>query len=236
MYGILDISTINADTGSDSLLLCTFVAPTKVTSKSIIKGSDTLSLRRIRYRTSAQRWEIETDSAILNRSTDLFVHQIENDSINAIFVRPPLPVKNNSVALGHSRPAAGDDTVYPIATQGLAESNGTATAGAGFSAGAVSVSIILDINSEIYKSDFIRFNGHDKVYMVTDIQAITPAAHTSTLSIFPPLSADILGTEVIYLGKRATMKMTYDLGSVLGISYIDGVLANPGILTLIEDL
>ena len=32
------------------------------------------------------------------------------------------------------------------------------------------------------------------------------------------------------------MKMTYDISNIIGISYIDGILADPGTMKLIEDL
>jgi len=236
MYGILDIADIDSDTGTDDLLLCAFAAPTKVVSNTTVRGGDTMSLRRIRYRSTAQRWQIDSDTAIMDGSSDLFAHQIQNDVVNTIYVRPPLPVKNLSVTTGHVRPAAGDSVAYPIPGAGFAVSNGTAALSANFSIGATSVSITMDVSSEAFKTDFLRFDDHDKVYMITDVQSVVPAAHTSVVSIFPPLTAAVISSEVVFLGKRATMKMLYDLGSVLGVSYVDGILADPGRVSLVEEL
>ena len=220
MYGILDIPAINSDTGDDSLLLCSFIAPTRVNSVKVVKSGSTLSLRTIRYATTPQRWEIESDTAILNSSADLFTHMISNNNINSIFVRPPLPVKSYSKATGYARPAAGDSVAYPASQRGYAESDGTADSNASYSTGANSISLTLDPSSSIFKSDFIRFDSHDKVYMVTDVQSINTTLHTSSISLFPSLINGIALNETIYLGKKATMKMTYDISNIIGISYI----------------
>jgi len=236
-FGILDIENINDDTGDDALLLCSFVAPIRVISKTSVRGSDTLNLKRSRYRTSAQRWEIETDTAIMDGNPDLFAHQIEKDSIDAFYVRTPLPVKKGTVTQGMSRGAVGDSVAYPLASATeLVNSSGTGDVVSGH-AGAESVlGISLDASSSIFKTDFIRFNGHDKVYMVTKVDSIVPASHTANITIFPALIESVLPAETIYLGTRATMKVTYDFNSILGVSYVDGILADPGRLTLIEDL
>ena len=236
MYGILDIPNIDSDTGGDELLLCSFVAPTRVTSNVTVRGSDTMSLKRIRTRSVAQRWEIETDSAIMDGSADLWAHQAENDMTSSIYVRPPLPVKSYTVTKGYARDGAGTTVEYPLAQKGFANSDGTgeATAGAGVTNN--SLVIKLDLSSQLFKSDFIRFDGHDKVYMVTAIDSVSVVSDNAVVRIFPALVANVSALENVYLGKKATMKMVYDLGSVLGISYVDGILADPGRLSLVEDL
>jgi hypothetical protein len=168
-------------------------------------------------------------------SADFFALQIRAGHVNTIFVRPPLPYKLAGVTKGLARGPSGDSVEYPIPGSNV-ESNGTADSNAGYSTGASSVAITLDTVSEIYRSDFIRYQNHDKVYMVTDVLSVNPVTHSATLEIFPALIDDVTNGENVYLGKRATMKMLYDFDVIVGIGYQDGILADPGILRMVEEV
>lgn len=76
--------------------------------------------------------------------------------------------------------------------------------------------------------EFINFSNHNKVYMVT------ADCSGGTLNILPRLQKDVTGT--VYSGNNVTFKAKYDSSTVLGMTYMNGILADPGAITLIEDM
>lgn len=75
---------------------------------------------------------------------------------------------------------------------------------------------------------FIKFANHSKVYLVT-----SSAAGVTT--IYPNLHSDIPATTEVFFGNNVTMTVFYDDSQSRGITFEDGLLSNPGTITLIEN-
>jgi hypothetical protein len=85
--------------------------------------------------------------------------------------------------------------------------------------------------STLVPGEFIRFGNHAKVYLVTKA-----GVGGSGIEITPSLRQDIFTGEPIYTGGLVTMEAYYDSTTKIGISYIDGILSDPGSVKLIEAL
>jgi hypothetical protein len=80
---------------------------------------------------------------------------------------------------------------------------GTASAG--------DTSVTVDgMTGTLKAGDFIKFNGHSKVYMV--VADATASAGSATLTIEPPLRENLSDNEVItYDGVEFTVRLTNDV-------------------------
>lgn len=136
-YGVLRSA---ANTGSDDELLCKFAAPMKIESNSPTFSNDTLSLRRVRSRQSAQRWEIETEIAQDVGLTEFFINMVVSGNSETIFLRMP-----QLYARGK------------ILKTAIVKTTGTAAAGAS----SISVS-----GANLPIGEFVTFTGDPKVYTV----------------------------------------------------------------------
>jgi hypothetical protein len=86
---------------------------------------------------------------------------------------------------------------------GVVETNGTANAG--------DTSVTVDgMTGTLKAGDFVKFNGHSKVYMV--VSDATASAGSATLTIEPPLRENLSDNEVItYDGVEFTVRLTNDV-------------------------
>lgn len=84
---------------------------------------------------------------------------------------------------------------------------------------------------KVPKGNFVRFGNHSKVYLVT---ADSPTGAAS--KIFPPLKAALTASVAVYTDNRVTLTAMYDKDHVGGITFTDGVLADPGSSTYIEKI
>lgn len=136
-YGVLRSS---ANTGNDNELLCKFAAPTKIISNSPSFSGDTMSLKRVRSRQPAQRWEIETDIAKDIGMNEFFMNMVVAGTSDTIFVRMPQL---------YARGALPKGTVMKVASAVAAGSSTFQVAGGTFPIG-----------------ELITFTGDSKVYSV----------------------------------------------------------------------
>jgi hypothetical protein len=86
---------------------------------------------------------------------------------------------------------------------GVVETNGTANAG--------DTSVTVDgMTGTLKAGDFVKFNGHSKVYMV--VADATASSGSATLTIEPPLRENLSDNEVItYDGVEFTVRLTNDV-------------------------
>ena len=140
-YGIYDTTT--------SSVIAEFVSPMTVRSNQPMFISDTLSLKRSAYRRSAQRWEIETNlSPVSFGAQDLMINLLTNGYNTKLKILTP------------QNYGAKQAKTY----SGTLKVTSTTTANVN------TVSFSYDANSVgkiIPKGTFIKFSGHDKVYMTT---------------------------------------------------------------------
>jgi len=235
MFGVLDITTANDADGSEGQLLCKFLSPLSVTPERLESASDTLSLKRRTSRGLAQRWRIETSGISGSQSVDYFINNMIKGATEVLFVRPPLMIKYGGTAVGLQD---GTPSVeYPASAGGeIMFSKGTGSTNAPVTVGASTFAMTLNADSQVFKGDFIKFNGHDKVYLITNIDSINIGANTANISTLPALTAPVGGSEVIHLGKNVAMSCYQEVGSVLGLRYLDGILEDLSNLQFVEAL
>jgi hypothetical protein len=96
------------------------------------------------------------------------------------------------------------------------------------------VGITLNVGSRLFKGSFIKFAGHKKVYLIYAINSIY--SNTLNVSVYPPLTNDVSNGETAYLGESVAIPMKYDTDSVVGMRYSDGIVSDPGVVRLVENL
>lgn len=207
-YGILRSST---NTGNDGELVCTFIAPLSIISNKPTYSNETLTLKRKSIYTDIQRWEIEAGMAPVEDASDWFVHNVTNGYSETFFVRMPQiyrkkPISDKLSPKVFADTAARLDEVY-----------------------------VKDMSSlSLPVGEFIRFKGHGKVYMVKESTRVD--GNLNKITIFPKLNQEIAANEEIEYGSRVTMRAQYGDSNKIGVTYIDGILAQVDQITLIEAL
>lgn len=196
----------------DGVVIARFVTPTRVTSNKPVYASDTVSLKRKTFGRSAQRWEIETNLfPLVEDANKLFVNLVTRGQSEAVQVITP---QNYGVILKRTY-----NIDYPPVSAGLAGSD------------KVTVGERSNTNpaGTIPTGCFIKFNGHDKVYMTTrDFEG-------GELYIFPRLLTTVTGGFFKWQDD-VVMQCLYDTDSVIGMVYSDGIMMDAGTVKLVEKL
>jgi hypothetical protein len=207
-YGILRSST---NTGNESELIAVFTAPLEITSKKPSMINETITLKRKSSYSDTQRWEITAGLAPLADSSEMLVHSVINGYTEKFFVRMPqvyrkIQLSNNYNVSVFADTAGGEDYVT---VAGL-------------------------VNNILPVGEFIKFAGHGKVYMVRESTRL--AANANRLKLFPKLINEVASGEIVNYGNKVTMAAMYGEENKIGVSYIDGILAQYDSLSLIEAL
>ena len=92
-------------------------------------------------------------------------------------------------------------------------------------AAAEASTIQLDCN--LVPGEFIQFSNHTKVYMV-----LSSASQIATIT--PALRAAVPSGTALKTGSNVTLHARYDYDTIIGISYRDGVLSDPGTIKYVE--
>jgi hypothetical protein len=186
-----------------------FVTPMSVISNQPVFVADTLSLKRQVLSQGVQRWEIITNVEPSNTSADFLLHSVTNGFDKVFDIQMPQVYRR----------AGNTNTVSLLRTneEMLPNSN----------------NIIVNSNGVLNKGEFIKFSNHDKVYLV--LNTIT-AGNDITLNIFPNLIKPVPINTIILTGKDVILKARYDTATTIGISYIDGILSDPGTVGFTEAL
>jgi hypothetical protein len=74
---------------------------------------------------------------------------------------------------------------------------------------------------------FVKFANHSKVYMVT-----SQTGQSTTL--YPALEAELPSGTAFNYGNNVVMRVYYDDSQTRGITFENGLLSNPGTVTLVE--
>lgn len=206
-YGILKSSVVT-NTGSDSELLCKFVAPISIISNQPSYVQENMNLSVSASRQGAQRWEITTNLEPTTDSASLMVHQLLNGHNAPFYIRMP----QISGLLDANKKLIENAINAKTRAQTVANSSAVSVVpGTAFTAG-----------------EFIQFEGSNKVYLVT------VSSSSDSVDIEPPLRGPVGSNITILRGKNVTMKARYNSDVQLGIIYIDGILADNGSIKLIE--
>lgn len=199
MYGILN------DQGT---LLARFTVPMSVKSNQPVFVSDALSLKRYISKSTAQRWEIETNvEPLASNAQDLMVNLVTKGYSESVLIRVP---QNYG------------------AKQKLTSNNATVTATG--SSGSSQVTIANSVGL-IPSGTFVKFGAYNKLYLTTsNLQG------NGTLNIFPSLRNTIAAGTTIYFRDDVLINFRYDTDTAIGMSYSDGILMDIGTIKLIEVL
>lgn len=201
--------------GLDSNIEMPFVTPLNIISNQPTAGSDTLMLKRLVSDMRAQRWEIQT--RLMPMSNHPFLYRsVFNGYSNSFAIRPPqrdrqkweLPFVEYATTF-----AAGPPTYLQGARRIYLDNAQTP-------------------DNTYLPGDFINITdggNYSKLHMVT-------SANAFSLYFTPGLRRQMVGALQVYAGKRVRGYFFIDQDTKLGVSYIDGVLSDPGQITLIEDL
>lgn len=187
-------------------LIARFAAPMTVKPNQPIFSSDTLSLKRTNSRRAAQRWEIETNLEPLTMGA--------ND-LFALMVE-----------------CGNTETVTVSVPQNygvILKRTSTSTPAASGLKGATQVAVT-DNDGIIPRGTFVRFPTHSKIYMVRNADRVG----NGTMNIYPALRADVSG--VFKYRDDVMMPCLFDLDTITGMVYTDGILMDNGKVKLIEEL
>ena len=188
-------------------VIAKFTAPMSVKSNQPIFASDTLSLKRQTVKRPAQRWEISSNLEPLSfNAQDLFVSLVSKGESEEVLVLMP----QNFGAMKRSILNSGT----PVATGNKHSSN-------------VNVSGFTGL---ISKGSFIKFANHNKIYIAT-----ADRSGAGTLHIYPHLQADTTNA-IVYFRNDIIASFLYDLDTVKGMAYSDGILMDMGEVKLLEKL
>lgn len=194
----------SANTGADNELQCIFSTPLTVRNHSITLAGDTISLRRATAEQSGQRWEIDSAFAPTNDSNNYLVHSIVHGYSKTFGVRMPQTPK---VSLSAASVELGADAAV----------------------GSTTLEVTVDSADILISGEFINVEGDSKVYIVTN-----PHVADNVISIYPPLrQAAMSGVGIIH-GNFVTMMAKFDLDTLIGMTFIDGILMDPGQVRIIE--
>jgi hypothetical protein len=150
--------------------------------------STTDSGKMFSVQVDGQRFKFSASYPPMNRS--------EFAPVYAFIMKQRSQKETFQIALPDLKNAKGD-------VSGVVETNGTANAG--------DTSVTVDgMTGTLKAGDFVKFNGHSKVYMV--VADATASAGSATLTIEPPLRENLSDNEVItYDGVEFTVRLTNDV-------------------------
>jgi len=187
-------------------VIARFVTPMSIRSNHPVFASDTLSLSRQISRRSAQRWEIETNLEPLSATAQ------------DLFV--------NIVTKGYH------EVVTVITPQNYGAKLATTATSVITASGTQGANVVTFSNNNgiVQKGTFIKFANHTKVYITT-----TDRSSDGTVGIYPNLKTAMTAQAVSYRDD-VVMACSYDLDTVSGMIYSDGILMDMGTIKLIERL
>jgi hypothetical protein len=207
-YGIL---RSDENTGNDGDLIATFIAPLSIISNKPTYSNETVTLKRRSIYTDIQRWEISTGLAPLADATELLVHNTINGYTETFYARMPQLYRKGTIS----------ERLVPRVFNDVAQNE--------------SDIFVKDIGvNKLPVGEFIRFSGHSKIYMIKESVAVS--GQLNKITVFPKLTKPVDLDETIFFGSKVTIPVKYGDDTKIGITYVDGILAQVDSITLIEAL
>jgi len=198
----------STNTGLDSELSSLFVAPMTLRSNQPVAASDSLNLKRITSDHIAQRWEIDANVMPTNESPQHLINSLMFGYTKRFYVRPPQAFRFSSDGSSGSPKLSVE---------------------AGANAKSISFSGGVLVPGELVNIGDPKVTGDYKLYVILSVSG-------SVAEIAPPLRKATPVNSEIMIGAKATMRVMFDNTSLVGMVYTDGVLLDPGTITLIEAL
>jgi len=193
-------------------IIAQFVVPLAVRSNHPVFASDTLSLSRRISRRTAQRWEIETRLEPLSHTAqELFVHMVTKGYSNTFTIIMPQNYGADQARTSSSTPTT----------------TGTAALNTSF------VTLTTSSNTGLIpKGTFIKFSNHTKIYLTTT--DVLNSTIGTTMSFYPPLRTAVPAGTSFTFKHDVQMTCLYDLDTLSGMSFTNGILQDMGQVRILE--
>ena len=189
------------------------LAPFSIVSNEPMFDMTTISLKTRRATQGHQRWELSFST----QPTDNDVEDALLSSINNLnsetMVMPQLTSVEKRFSL-----------IGVVALSSTASANSTS----------VIVANTASNSGIIPKGYFIRFSTSEKIHVVTADADVSAETGTTSISIYPKLISEVTSGSSVLTGSNVVFSYYKDINNQTGITYTDGVLANPGTITLLE--
>ncbi len=189
-------------------MIARFVAPMTVRSNQPVYSSDTLSLKRQVTRRSAQRWEIETNlEPLTGNANSLFVDITTKGYNEIVYIKMP-----QNIAVINKRGNGLTAVASKTDVNTLIISSNT--------------------GNFIPKGTFFNITGgtNKKVYITT-----SDCNGNNSVGIYPPMYT-ALSNVTINIHNNVIGSFRYDLDTIRGMVFTDGILMDNGTIKLVEAL
>jgi hypothetical protein len=98
----------------------------------------------------------------------------------------------------------------------------------------VAINDTITNSGTIPKGYFVKFSTSDKLHIVTSDATFNSNGTTISVSIYPKLTEEVSAGAEMLTGNSVIFSYYKDINNQTGITFTDGVLANPGTITLLE--
>jgi len=191
------------------------VAPLTIESNEPVFVADMLNLKQERVSQAAQRWELTFSVKFKDDESNYFTEVIKGISAVKTMVMPQLVATDRKITLAETPETSGST---------LANSN------------TVTISTT-ETGTLLPAGTFIKFSNHNKIYLVLD--DVTTTGGTTTMNIYPRLIEPVPDNTLVYHANsttKPTLSYYVSVDSLQGITYEDGILVNPGSISILEAL
>jgi len=189
------------------------LAPVSIVSNEPMFDMTTVSLKTRRASQGHQRWELSFNiQPTDNNIEEALLASVDNLNSETMVMPQMLSV------------------VDRFSFSGAATVSTTALA----NATTVSISDTVTNSGTIPKGYFIKFNTSDKIHIVTSDATFDSSGTGVSVNIYPKLTEDINSGSQLLTGNSVVFSYYKDINNQTGITFTDGVLANPGTITLLE--
>jgi len=189
------------------------VTPFSIVTNQPIFSADTVSLKHIRSQQIAQRWELQFNVITNDNVATTLLGVLDEMNLKGQMQMPQLP-EVDAASTG-SGTAAVTGTAIPVSSS----------------------SVLLDSTAAsgvLPAGSFVKFSNHDKVYILKsnlDMDGVSASAE-----VYPKTVLELSIGTTLQFGQDCLFKYYRDINGMNGIRFLDGVLADPGTVNLIEAL
>jgi hypothetical protein len=196
------------------------LAPFSINSNSPVYDAETVSLKKIRATQGYQRWELSFECVANDNIAEMFIASVQHINLPKKMIMPQIKEVQDECTLTGSTPGEAD--IW--------------TGGATQNASSVKIANNDFISGILKKGSFIKFHGHDKVYLLTADLNMNSTTSYEEAYIFPKLNAPVPQTDTLRYGDLCLLTYFQDISNLQGMSFTDGILADMGSINLQEAL
>jgi len=189
------------------------LAPVSIVSNEPMFDMTTVSLKTRRASQGHQRWELSFNvQPIDNNIEEILLSGVDNLNSETMIMPQLSTVEERFTASG------------PLSVAITGNKNSTS----------VAITNLVTNLGTLPKGYFIKFSSHDKLYIVKEDASFNASTGTTTVQIYPKLVEEVSTGSNLLVGTSVVFSYYKDINNQTGITFTDGVLANPGTITLLE--